>query len=180
MSERRRHDEILRGAHGREFENDFGAAQPVRSLGDKVAVVEMDDGAQGFEPGLVHVESAGADSVTAGKSHMSGPHPCSQRSEDGDRGPHGADEFVVGLDADFSWDVDVHDALDGIVVDLAAEADEQLHHDPHVEDSRDIRDGGASHGQQTCGHEFEDAVLGASDIDGSRQLCGPGQAEDIH
>lgn len=111
---------------------------------------------------------------------MCRPHPCGQRPEDGDRSTHGSDEFVVGLDADFCGDVDAYDAVGGIVVDLAAEADEQFDHDPHVEDGRDVGDGGASDGEEARGHELEDAVLGASDIDGSRKLRGPGQAVDIH
>src|SRR5690625_6556307 len=58
-----------------------------------------------------------------------------------------------------SYTLPLHDAL--------PISHEEFDHDPHIEDGRDIGDRGASHRQQTRGHEFQDAVLRASDIDGT-------------
>ncbi|SII66020.1 Uncharacterised protein [Mycobacteroides abscessus subsp. abscessus] len=143
-------------------------------------MVEADLGAERLEPGLVHVETARADRIAAGQGDVGGAHPRGQRAEDGDRGPHRADEFVVGLDPHRGGDVDAHGAGVGIVVDGAAEAAEEFDHDPHVEDRGNVGDRRASHSEQARRHELEDAVLRAPDVDGAAQLRRTGQAEDFH
>ena len=68
----------------------------------------------------------------------------------------------------------------GIVVDRAAEPDEELDHDAHVEDGWHVGDRRTSDGEQARGHQFENAVLRSPDVDFAEQSTRTGQAKDIH
>ena len=65
-------------------------------------------------------------------------------------------------------------------VHLAAEPPEQLVHDRDVRDRRQVAERGTSGSQQRGSHQLEDAVLGAHDLDRSRQARTPGHSQYLH
>ena len=67
----------------------------------------------------------------------------------------------------------------GVVVDVHPEAAQQLGHDRHVGDGRDVRQGGPTHGQQGHGHQLEGAVLGAHDGHLAHEVCATDDAESL-
>ena len=140
-----------------------GAAQAVGRLGHEEAVVDVDDGAQPLPARSTCMSSAArADGVAAGQGDVGRAAAGDQRPEDADRGPHRADEVVVGPVAEHGRDVDDDDAGRRVVVDRAAQAAQQLGHDLDVEDVRDVASACVVPvGEQRGRHQLEHAVLRA-------------------
>ena len=74
--------------------------QPVRGLGDEVAVGHVDAGPEGLEPGGVQVETARADGVAPGHRDVGLADPGHERPEHRDGRPERPDQVVVGTVAE--------------------------------------------------------------------------------
>ena len=65
-------------------------------------------------------------------------------------------------------------------LDAAAEPLQQLVHDQHVGDGRQVRQRRLARGQQCGRHQLQHAVLGADDLDGPGQARAPGHSQYLH
>ena len=115
-------EDVLGRAHAREVQPDVAAVQPVRRLGDEVAVGHVHRRAERLQARGVQVEPARADRVAAGHGDVGLAAAGHERAEDGDRGAQRPDQVVVGPVADPLRHVDLDHAGVRVVVDRAARA----------------------------------------------------------
>ena len=175
--EHRGHEDVLGGPDARELQVHARAVQPLGGCGDEVPVGDVDLRAQGLEALGVQIEAARADGVAAGHRDVRLADARDEGSEDTDGGPQRTDQLVVGPVPDALGDVDLDDTVLRPPVDVAAQPPEQLGHDRHVDDVRDVGESGAPHGEQRAGHQLQRAVLGSDDADLSPEAGAAGDPE---
>ena len=159
----RGHQDVLGGPDARELEADARRRRrPCGRRGDEVAVGDVDLGAQRLEALRVQVEPARADGVATGhrdvglaaRGRRGGR---ARRSRPAARGPARSRPGARCARGRRSR----RRRSAASPVDVAAEPPQQLGHDRHVDDGRDVGQPGAAHGEQRAGHQLERAVLGA-------------------
>jgi hypothetical protein len=141
LGQNRRHEQVLGGTHAREVQPDRRAVQ-LPGLGDQEPVLTADLGAESGQAVDVHVQATRSDGVSTGQRHIGLTDPRHQRAQHTDRGPHLAHEVVVGLMRRHRGYVDQQGPGGGVVLHVAAEPAQQLGHDRHVEDVRDLGESG--------------------------------------
>ena len=165
------HEDVLGGTHRREGQPDRRAVQFVR-LGNDAAMLDGAVRPQQTETGLVHVERAGADRVSA----RQGDHRAAASRDQGSEDTYGGTELL------HRSEVRVVRRLRGgrdpyfvtVEFDLAAETPQDLRHQGHVEDVWTVRNRRGALGEKRGSHQLEHAVLGTTDDDITNEPVSPG------
>jgi hypothetical protein len=160
-------DDVLRGSDAREREGDVGAVQALRRR-VQLAVGELERRAHRLQPGDVHVDRARTEVVAARHRQAHFAAPGQQRAEHVDRGADPLDQ-LVGSDGDELSVVGQHEPAALGAPRSDAEGGEELAHDRHVVDRRDVGQLVVAVGEQAHSHQLEHGVLRPGDTDRALQ-----------
>ena len=96
MGQGRRHQGRMGAADRHLREIDLAAAQAIPGLGDHIAVLDLDLGAELLKRHDEQVDRARADGAAAGQGHLAGTHAGEQRRHDPEARAHLRDELIRG------------------------------------------------------------------------------------
>ena len=156
----RRHHEVLGPGDGHQVEDDARPLQPRRPRLD-VALGQLDLGAEPLETLEVQIDRPAADGAAARHRDPGAAGPGHQRAEDEDGRPHGGDQLVRGFHRRHPRRGRGGDPLR--LVDLGAEAPQQLDDRRHVGQPRHVLEDHGRLGQERRGQQRERGILGRAD-----------------
>ncbi len=182
-------EHVVGGADGHLGEHDAAAAQGAAlGLGEHVAGLDLDLGAELLEAHQMQVDGTRADGAAAGQRHLGLAAAGEQRTEHPEAGPHAADHFigrhriddvarreverladVLGRSGTFAVDGEV-DAV------IAQDPGEQI----DVGEIGDVLQRQPVRGQQAGDHQGQGGVLGAGDRNGTVEPLAAGDLDAIH
>src|SRR5699024_8242222 len=144
-----------------EVKLDLGTVQAV-GFRDHATMFNAGGRTEGLQPGLVHIEGAGADGVATREGDPRTVAARGQRPKNGDGCAELADRIEVGVVIDLRRDVDD----DGAAVELnvAAKPAKHVRHIRNVRDLRAVLQDGPAFGEHGGAHEFKHAVFRAADF----------------
>ena len=152
-----RGEQVLGGAHAGEVEGDLGAVQPIGGRLD-VAIAGLEPRPHRLEAGDVHVDRSCPEVVATGQRQTHVSASCQQRTEHIDRGPDPLDQLERGNRGEVAV---VGDRDDPRLVEphVDPDRDQQVGHDRHVDDRRNIGDLVRTVGEQTGCHQLQHRIL---------------------
>ena len=179
----------MRGADGDLGEHDAAAAQGTPlGLGEHVAGLDLDLGAELLETHQMQVDGTRADGAAAGQRNLGLAAAGEQRAEHPEAGPHAADHFIGRHRIDDVARREVErlaDVLGGpgtLAVDrevdavIAQDAGKQI----DVGEIGDVLQRQPVRGQQAGNHQGQGGVLGAGDRNCTVEPLAAGDLDAIH
>ena len=188
LGERGRHHDVVRGADRHLGERDARAAQALGRLGDHVAAVDVDLGAQRLHAHQVQVDGPRADGAAAGHGNARLAAARQQRPEHPEARPHAAHQLIGRGGVDDIARGEMHGlaqvgrgiralAVDGEIEPMVAQdAREQI----DVGQVRDVLEREPVGREQAGDDQRQGGILRARDRNGAVEAAAAGDADAIH
>src|ERR1700694_3681121 len=170
------HPDVLGCSDRRELQLNLGAAQHIR-LGHDTTVLDVAVSAQLSQAGLVHVQRARPDGVSAGQGDLGSLAAADQRSQHTHRRAELTDRGEIRVVLGFVGRGDPHRGA--VQLDVCAQSAQDLGHQWHVEYVRAVGNRAGALGQQRGRHQLQYAVFGSPDSNFARQPAAASHHESL-
>ena len=172
------HDEVLGGAHAREFERDGGAVQTLGSTGVDVAVGGVELDAQSLETQDMHIDLASTQVAAARHGDLGAMETTQQGTHHSRGGAHLGDKLVGRLPRIDLGGIDLERVLVENI-DRSAHALEHLAHHVDIGNIGHVPQRRLARRQKRCRHKFERGVLSTRDRHGTSDGVATLNADNI-